>query len=91
MFGRSKKSSHSLTNRHEGPFGSCCKSMRDALTQPPKPLFRIDEMGILCLSVGYVETEDGVGWFDHAVMFCPFCGALLQTAEQVQLAANRSN
>jgi len=95
MFGRSKKSwpsSSQDAKRHEGPFGSCCKSMHDALTHPPNSLFRIDEdMGVLYLSVGYVETQDGPGWFDQAVVFCPFCGSLLQTAEQVQRAADRSH
>jgi hypothetical protein len=42
-------------------------------------MFRVDEeTGVLYLAVGYVETEDGPGWMDHAVMFCPFCGATLQ-------------
>jgi hypothetical protein len=36
------------------------------------------------MAVGYAQTERGVGWFDHAVMFCPFCGTRLQTPDEVK-------
>jgi hypothetical protein len=43
-------------------FGSCCVDLHDAMTQPPNSMFRVDEeTGVLCLAVGYVETEDGPG------------------------------
>jgi hypothetical protein len=72
------------------PFGSCCTDLREAMTQPPNSMFRVDEeTGVLYLSVGYVETEDGPGWMDQAVMFCPFCGATLQTRAWV--AGRQSN
>ena len=66
------------------PFGSCCVDLHDAMTQPPNSMFRVDEeTGVLYLAVGYVETEDGPGWMDQAVMFCPFCGATLQMRADV--------
>ena len=35
------------------------------------------------MTVGTVETEDGLGYFDQAVMFCPFCGTGLQTDKSI--------
>ena len=68
-------------------FGSCCQDLRDALTQPPNSLFRVEENGVLYLAVGYADTPDGPGWFDQAVLFCPFCGTSLQTREQIAAAS----
>jgi hypothetical protein len=42
------------------------------------------ENGVLYLAVGYAVTENGTGWFDQAVLFCPFCGQQLQTAEEIR-------
>jgi len=53
----------------------------------PNPLFRVEENGVLFLSVGYVITENGPGWFDQAVLFCPFCGKQLQTEEEIRARA----
>jgi len=50
-------------------------------------MFRVEGNGVLYLSVGYVMTENGPGWFDQAVLFCPFCGAQLQTRESIAAAA----
>jgi hypothetical protein len=63
-------------------FGSCCNDLADAISQPPNSLFRVDD-GVLYLTVGYIETEEGVGWFEQAVLFCPFCGMRLQTREEI--------
>ena len=65
------------------PFGSCCESLQRAMAQP-HALIRVETNGVLYLSVGYVNIESGgVGWFDQAVRFCPFCGTALQTAESI--------
>ena len=64
-------------------FGDCCQDLRDAMKDLPNPFFRVEENGVLYLTVGYVMTENGPGWFDHAVQFCPFCGKELQTAEEI--------
>ena len=69
---------------HEGRFGSCCGDLDDVMTKPPNPLFRVEEDGVLRLTVGYAQTEQGVGWFDHAVLFCPFCGAQIQDREDIR-------
>jgi len=51
---------------------------------PTNSMFRVEENGILYLTVGYIDTEKGRGWFDQAVLFCPFCGRGLQTQTEVQ-------
>jgi hypothetical protein len=65
-------------------FGSCCTDLNDALEQPPHSLFRVEENGVLYLTVGYAETEQGTGFFEQAVLYCPFCGTQLQTREEIQ-------
>jgi hypothetical protein len=63
--------------------------LSQALKEPPNSSFRVEDNGVLYLSVGYVTTPEGPGWFDQAVLFCPFCGAQLQTKEEIQRAAQR--
>jgi hypothetical protein len=69
---------------YQGPFGSCCKDLKDAMTPPTTSMFRIESNGVLYFSVGYVTTPQGNGWFDQAVIFCPFCGKQLQTREDIK-------
>jgi hypothetical protein len=68
---------------HNGPFGSCCGDLEDAMKTPPNSMFRVEENGVLYFTVGYVATEQGPGWFDQAVLFCPFCGKQLQSKEDI--------
>jgi hypothetical protein len=65
-------------------FGSCCGDLQDALTAPPEKLFRVEANGVLYLAVGYANTDQGVGWFDQAVLFCPFCGSSLQSRAEIR-------
>lgn len=65
-------------------FGSCCKDLKDAMTAPPQSLFRVEENGVLYLTVGYAQTEQGTAWFDQAVIFCPFCGTRIQDGEEIR-------
>ncbi len=64
-------------------FGKCCKGLKDAFEQTPYSFFRIDH-DVLYMSVGYVETEQGARFYDHAMLFCPFCGDRLQTEEEIK-------
>ena len=64
-------------------FGACCKDLQDAMTGVPESFFRVGGNGVFYLTVGCVRTEHGPGYFDQAVMYCPFCGRKLQTAEEV--------
>jgi hypothetical protein len=68
---------------YDGPFGSCCSELKDAMQSPPNSSFRVEENGVLYFTVGYVETEQGPGWFDQAVIFCPFCGKQLQSKDEI--------
>jgi hypothetical protein len=68
---------------HNGPFGSCCGDLEDAMKTPHNSMFRVEEYGVLYFTVGYVATEQGPGWFDQAVLFCPFCGKQLQSEEDI--------
>jgi len=68
-------------------FGDCCTTLRDCLNGAFNRLIaEID--GTLFMSVGWIESESGTGWFDSAVLFCPFCGARLQTDEEIRKRAD---
>ena len=69
-------------------FGDCCKDLRDAFEQPPNSFFRVDDE-VLYLSIGYAQTDKGTGFFDQAVIFCPFCGSRLQTRDEIRKKAGR--
>jgi hypothetical protein len=61
-------------------FGTCCKDMGNALTLPEQRFLFTDEgTSVLFLTIGRVKTDQGTGWLDQAVLFCPFCGTQLQT------------
>jgi hypothetical protein len=62
----------------------CCKDLADAMTGPPNSFFRVEENDVLYLTVGYIQTEQGTGWFDQAVIFCPFCGKQLQDRDEIR-------
>ena len=49
----------------------------------PSPLFQVESNGVLYLSVGYVQTPKGISWFQHAALFCPFCGVKLQDRDEI--------
>jgi hypothetical protein len=51
----------------------------------------VEENGVLYVTVGYAEKEEGKSWsFDHAVIFCPFCGKQLQTREEIKRKTRKS-
>ena len=64
-------------------FGDCCSELREAMNGRFNALIQPFD-GTLFMTVGWIETEDGVGWFDSAVLFCPFCGTRLQTKKEVK-------
>ncbi|CAN5576725.1 hypothetical protein BH11BAC1_BH11BAC1_25320 [soil metagenome] len=71
---------------YTGEFGTCCKDLRDAMdtTKVPNSFFRIEENGVLYQTIGYVNTDKGAGYFDQAVIFCPFCGKKLQDKDEIK-------
>jgi hypothetical protein len=68
----------------ESQFGNCCKDLNDALNAPPHSLFRVEDNGVLYLTIGYAETPQGTAWFDQAVLHCPFCGLKLQDRDEIR-------
>jgi len=58
------------------------------MTSPPISLFRVEENGVLYLTIGYAQTPQGVAWFDQALLFCPFCGSPIQDREGIRRKAN---
>jgi hypothetical protein len=91
FFGCNSKSKQALqvaiVDYHSGDFGTCCKDLKDAMEQPPSSSFRIDD-GVLFMTVGFMETDQGVGNFDHAVVFRPFCGKQLQSRQDIAAEAS---
>jgi hypothetical protein len=73
--------------RTETGFGSCCSDLRDAITSVPQSFFRAEANGVLYLAVGYTPTPHGPGFFEQAVLYCPFCGRQLQTREAIAASA----
>jgi hypothetical protein len=65
-------------------FGTCRRDLADAMQAPPHSLLRVENNGVLSLAVGFAKTEQGVGWYDQAVLFCPFCGEQLQDREGIR-------
>lgn len=77
------------TVKHDGAFGTCCSDLKDAMTSIPESFFRVEDNGVLYLTVGFVPTEEGPGFFDQAVLHCPFCGKQLQDRADVAAEADR--
>lgn len=71
---------------YSGSFGTCCNDLRDAMdsTKVPNSFYRVEENGVLYQTVGYVNTDRGAGYFDQAVIYCPFCGRRLQDKDEIK-------
>ena len=59
-------------------FGSCCEDLSHVLHEVSNPFIRVQEDGVLYLTVGYEDSEGGPALFGKPVVFCPFCGTRLQ-------------
>jgi hypothetical protein len=71
-------------------FGKCCKDLHDAMTGPPTSFFRVEPPGVLFLTVGFMTVEGGrTGWFDQAVIYCPFCGEKLQDKGEIKTKTDK--
>lgn len=66
-----------------GEFGSCCEDLAECM-ELPNSFFRIEDNNVLYLTVGYIQTEEGTGFLDHAVVHCPFCGTLIHSPEEIR-------
>jgi len=67
-------------------FGSCCEALKEAMEgdENSVPLIAEDD-GVLFMSVALLQDDDDTGnTYDTPVLFCPFCGTKLQTAQEVE-------
>ncbi|MGO7213857.1 hypothetical protein ACC817_07845 [Rhizobium ruizarguesonis] len=64
----------------------CCDSLKGVVADLPEPaaptIYRADN-GVLMMVVGLVQSEEGLGYLDQAIMHCPFCGTKLQDAKAI--------
>ncbi|WP_028743631.1 hypothetical protein [Rhizobium leguminosarum] len=64
----------------------CCDSLKGVVADLPEPaaptIYRADN-GVLMMVVGLVQSEEGFGYLDQAIMHCPFCGTKLQDAKAI--------
>ena len=67
-------------------FGACCGELKEALTsQDFDPLITVGDDDVLYMSVGLIDLEDeDASIVDHPIFFCPFCGAKLQSPDDVK-------
>lgn len=67
-------------------FGSCCSELAEALVAEGfDPLVTVAENGVIYMTVGLVDAEDGESALvDHPMFFCPFCGTQLQDRDEVK-------
>jgi hypothetical protein len=62
----------------------CCSILREVtadLPEPASPSIYLNDDKVLMMVVGIVETENGLGFMDQAVAYCPFCGTHIQDVE----------
>ncbi len=64
-------------------FGSCCDNLAECLTVPNSFFRHEPDNDVWYLTIGFVDTPQGPGYFDHALLHCPFCGAKLQDKDEV--------
>lgn len=64
----------------------CCNSLKGVVADLPEPaaptVYRADN-GVLMMVVGLVQSEEGLGYLDQAILHCPFCGTKLQDAKAI--------
>jgi hypothetical protein len=54
----------------------------------PNALIRETEQRTLFLTIGWQKSEPGVAWFDHAMIYCPFCGKQVQDRDELRRKVN---
>lgn len=70
-----------------GPAGKsgdiCCSALGAVLNSDEfEPCFTVDDDGVLCLAVGITDIdEEEPTLVLEPIIFCPFCGTRLQSAD----------
>ena len=68
----------------------CCDTLAEVLRGPgdgAEPALFVDDDGSLTMVVATLSTPGGLGFFDRAVQYCPFCGTGLQSQDQIKRKA----
>lgn len=76
----------------DADFEFCCDAMQAAtadLPEPASPTIFVSEDEVLMMVVGLVETEDGLGFMEQAVAYCPSCGTHIQDVEALAKEARQ--
>ncbi|MGE0767815.1 MAG: hypothetical protein AB7L90_15230 [Hyphomicrobiaceae bacterium] len=62
---------------------ACCSALSAVLgADDYEPCFTVDDDGVLCLTVGITDIEeDEPTLVLEPIIFCPFCGTRLQSAD----------
>ncbi|WMS42773.1 hypothetical protein RDV64_22415 [Acuticoccus sp. MNP-M23] len=47
----------------------------------------MDDNNVPTMVISMVDTPGGLGLYDHAVRFCPFCGTEIRTAAETKAKA----
>jgi len=65
------------------PGDACCSALDAVLSADEfEPCFTVDDDGVLCLTVGITDIdEDEPTLVLEPIIFCPFCGTRLQSAD----------
>jgi hypothetical protein len=75
--------------QNDTKLGSCCKSMTGAMSFPGERHFFLED-GVFRLIVGRAKLTDGrEAVAADNVYFCPFCGASLQSPDEVKARVKR--
>jgi len=65
----------------------CCDALREVAAELPAPaaptIYRSDD-GVMMMVVGLIQTEEGFGYLDQAIVHCPFCGINLQDTKAAE-------
>ena len=57
------------------------------MTIPQQEFLRANEQGVLDLTMGGIQTAQGTGWMDQAILFCLSCEARLQIRDEIRQKA----
>jgi hypothetical protein len=64
----------------------CCDALRGVVAEIPEPaaptIYRADD-GAMVMVVGLAQTEEGIGYLEQAIEYCPYCGTKLQDAKSL--------
>ena len=69
------------------PGDPCCATLAEVLKGPgggAEPMVFTDDDDRITMVVAMIDTPGGLAFYDHAVRYCPFCGADLKTDADIK-------